>query len=373
MTMRKSSRPKYYWGAVVAIIGLFILSGWVIKGKPKPKKIPKDIPVVKTQIMSLNDSSAQSYSYSGEVRGRYESRLAFQVNGKIIRRNVDLGSYVKKGEALFQIDPIDIQQGATASKAQVLAAESQYQLAKDNLERFREVYNQKLMSKAEFDRYQTMYDAADAQLRQARAQYTVSANQLNYCNLCADHSGVVAGIYAETGQVVGAGQPVVTLVRDGEKEVEINVPENRLEEVRNAKQLTVKFWALPDHYITGKIREVAPMANPLSRTYTMRISLLNPAPKLKLGMTATVVTAAAGETGMVYIPLAAIYQTGKTPGVWIVKDDRTIHLRPVKVGRFGDEQVQVLEGLKGGDVVVAAGVHRLREGQKVQLEEERNE
>jgi multidrug efflux system membrane fusion protein len=372
--MLKSSRAKYLWGMAVVIIGLLLLTGWFIKGKAQPKRITiEDLPLVKTQTVNINDSSAQSYSYSGEVRGRYESQLAFRVGGKIIRRNVELGSLVQKGDVLFQIDPSDIRQGTTATKAQVLAAESQYKLAKDNLERFREVYNKKLMSKAEFDRYQTMYDAAEAQLREAKAQYTVSANQLNYCNLYADHSGVVTGIHAETGQVVGPGQPVVTLVRDSEKEVEINVPENRLEEVRHSKRLNVKFWALPDRYLTGKIREVAPMANPLSRTYTMRISLLNPFPELKLGMTATVMATGAGKTGTVDLPLSAIYQTGKTPGIWVVQADRTVRWRPVKIGEFGDNQVQVLEGLADGDVVVVAGVHKLREGQKVRLEDDSDE
>ncbi len=372
--MWKSNHTKYYWGATAGICLALLLTGWVIKTKAQPKQIiTNDIPVVKTQTISSGGSSVQSYSYSGEVRGRYESQLAFQVGGKIIRRNVDLGSVVKKGDVLLQIDPIDIQQGTTATKAQLSAAESQYKLAKDNLERFRELYDEKLMSQAEFDRYQTVYDAADAQLHQAKAQYTASANQLNYCNLYADHSGVVAGIYAETGQVVGPGQPVVILVRDNEKEIEINVPENRLAEVRNSTQLIVKFWALPDLYVTGKIREVAPMANPLSRTYTMRISLLEASPELKLGMTATVMVADSGATETVNIPLTAIYQTGKTPGVWVVEDNSSVHLRRVKLGEFGEDQVQVLEGLKAGDVVVTAGAYKLLEGQKVRLEDAENE
>jgi multidrug efflux system membrane fusion protein len=373
--MSKSSHAKYYWGVAIGIVLVLLLTGWIIKTKAQPKQIvAEDIPLVKTQTIGLSGSSAQSYNYSGEVRGRYESQLAFQVSGKIIRRNVDLGSVVKKGDVLLQIDPVDIQQGTTATNAQLSAAQSQFNLAKDNLERFRELYNQKLMSKAEFDRYQTTYDAADAQLRQAKAQYTASANQLNYCNLYADQNGVVAGLNVETGQVVGPGQPVVNVVRDNEKEVEINVPENRLQEVCNSQQLIVKFWALPDLFVTGKVREVAPMADPITRTYKIRISLLDPSSALKLGMTATVMVSDAGNTaGMVYIPLSAIYQTGNKPQVWVVKNDKTVYLRTIRLGEFGDDQVQVLEGLKFGDVVIATGVHKLREGQKVRLEDDQNE
>lgn len=363
--MRKSRQTQYYWGAAVGIILVLILTGWLIKSKAQPKSKTWDIPLVKTQTVSLDGSSTQSSGYSGEVRGRYESKLAFQVNGKIIRRNVDLGTTVKKGDVLIQIDPIDVQQGATATKAQVLAAESQFKLAKDNLERFRELYNQKLMSKAEFDRYQTTYDAAEAQLRQAKAQYTVSSNQLNYCNLYADNNGVVAGIYAETGQVVAAGQPVVVLVSGSEREVEINVPENRLADFNNQPQLRVTFWALPNVMIEGRVREISPMADPVTRTYKARISLVNPPSVLKLGMTATVTASGQSGQSAISVPLAAIYQTDATPEVWVVSQG-VVNLKPVKLGDYIDgDQVQVLEGIHNGDVIVTAGAHKLREGEKV--------
>lgn len=362
--MLKTSYKKYHWGIGIGVALILVLAGLLLHGKSRANTIPQDCPVVKTQVIALGEND-QNYNYSGEVRGRFESQLAFQVNGKIIRRNVDIGNTVKAGDILMQIDPIDVEQGANAAAAQLQAAESQFKLAKDNLDRFKALYDQKLMSQAEFDRYQNAYDSANALLRQAKAQNTRGANQLNYCNLYADGTGVVAGVNAETGQVVAAGQPVAVLVKGSEREIEINVPENRLADFNKIPQFKVTFWALPDTVIEGKLREVSPMADPLTRTYKARIRLLSPPASVKLGMTATVSQTASNGLSAIYIPLSAIYQSENNPGVWIIRH-RIATWKPVQLGPFGDgDQVQVLEGLQAGEIIVTAGVHKLREGEKV--------
>jgi len=138
-----------------------------------------------------------------------------------------------------------------------------------------------------------------------------------------------------------------------------------VEEVRKATQVKATFWALPNKVIDGKIREIAPMADKVSRTYKIRVALINAPPEIKLGMTATVTIANSGnQQSVTYIPLSAIYQTSDTPSVWVVNED-VVHLKPVKVGTLGDGKVAVSEGLNAGDRIVTAGVHKLREGQKV--------
>ena len=174
--------------------------------------------------------------------------------------------------------------------------------------------------------------------------------------------------------MVSAGQAVVTLVQDGEREIEIDVPENRYEDILKAKEIRVSFWALPDRIIEGKVREISPMADKTSRTYKVRIQLTNPPTELKLGMTASVTTSVNtgnASNSLTYIPLSAIYQTGSTPSVWVVSAG-AVSLRPVKLGNFGDSSVQVLSGLKDQDIIVTAGVHKLKEGQKVRLAGESN-
>ncbi|HBF39267.1 MAG TPA: efflux transporter periplasmic adaptor subunit [Firmicutes bacterium] len=362
--MGKFIQSRNFKGFGIAIVLVVLTLGWLIHSQSRASNIIPDSPVVKTQVMSA-DGNETSYSYSGVVHGRFESQLAFQVSGKLIRRNVDAGSVVRTGNVLMQIDPIDVEQGVSADRAQLQAAESQFKLAKDNLDRFKALYDQKLMSQAEFDRYQNVYDSADALLRQARAQYTHGSNQLNYCNLYADGPGVIAGTYAETGQIVAAGQPVAVLVKGNEREIEINVPENRLIDFNKVQQFKVTFWALPDTALEGRIREVSPMADPVTRTYKVRISLVNPPAAIKLGMTATVSETASNGGLAIYLPLSAIYQAGDTPGIWLVRQG-IVHWKPVQLGSFGDgDQVQVLKGLRAGDMIVTAGVHKLREGEKV--------
>ncbi|HEX2953027.1 MAG TPA: efflux RND transporter periplasmic adaptor subunit [Bacillota bacterium] len=364
--MLKFIGSKYTWPIAIGVALILFLAGWSIFGNTRTKVVSEDIPVVKTEVVKLN-SAGEGYKYSGEVRGRFESQLAFQVSGKITRRNVELGSVVQSGSVLMQIDPVDVQQSVAMAKAQLHAAQSQFKLAKDNLDRFKVLYDQKYMSQPEFNRYQNDYDLADAALRQAKAQFSQGSNQLKYCNLYADGAGVVAGVYAETGQVVAAGQPVVVLVKGSEREVEINLPENRLDNLTKGQRFQVTFWALPNVAVAGEVREVSPMADPVTRTYKVRISLLNPPSTLKLGMTATVAEAGTQSQSGVYIPLSAIYQTEHTPGVWMIQHG-AVKLYHVKLGSFRDgDRVQVLAGIKAGDIIVTAGVHKLREGEKVRI------
>jgi multidrug efflux system membrane fusion protein len=359
--MKKSNQFKICGVVVAGIIIIALLTYWRIKSS-YPRKIAAQMPLVQTEKVQTGVDD-QSYSYSGEVRGRYESKLAFQVGGKIIRRNVDLGSAVGSDSVLMQIDPVDVRQGVDARKAQVNAAESQYRLARDNYYRFKEVYDNNHMSQAEFQNYQNAYAAAGSLLRQAQAQYQEGMNQLRYCNLYAGSAGVVSAVNAEVGQVVAPGQPVLTLVRGHEFEIQMSLPENRMKEIKLRDQAEVTFWALPDVIIMGRVREIAPMADPLTRTFQVRIALLNPPRAIKLGMTATV-TMKAPESSAICIPLAAIYQTADTAEVWTVTN-QMVHLRKIKVGEFSGSQIKVLEGLRPGEVIVTAGVHKLQEGVKV--------
>lgn len=359
------SKKKLYYIVTVAIVGVCIIGGVIWKEHRRPQAVVEDIALVRTAVISTTPN-VQGYTYSGEVRGRYESQLAFQVNGKIIKRNIELGSVVSAGDVLMQIDAKDIQQTVNSSSAQVYSAESQLSLAESNLNRYRQLYEQGAVGHMVYDQYQNAYNVAVAGVRQASAQSTQAANQLDYSLLQTDESGVVSSISAEMGQVVSAGQTVVTVVRDGEREVEISVPENRIEELHKAGQIKVAFWALSNVTVDGKIREISPMADQTTRTFKVRISLINPPPAIKLGMTAAVTVVDSNAQQTVNIPLASIYQNGDAPSVWVVKDD-VLMLRPIKTGNFGNGTIQVLSGLQQGDLIVTAGVHKLKEGQRVKV------
>ena len=358
-------KKRYYCGLAV-VLCLCAVSAFYWKEHSQAKTATEEVLLVRAGRVTAAGTK-QNYVYSGEVRGRFESQLSFQVGGKLIKRYVELGSIVHAGDALMQIDSRDLQQVVNSNVAATYSAESQLKLAGNNLNRYRQLYSQGAISQAQLDQYQSAYEVAKASAAQAGAQYSQGANQLGYSILYADKDGVVSNVNVEVGQVVGAGQAVLTLVQDGEREVEINVPENRVEELRKATQIKITFWALGDIATEGRVREISPMADPVTRTYKARLTLLNAPPEVKLGMTAAV-EIADNPNGPVkaLVPLSSIYQTNNSPCVWVVKEG-VVQLRPVQTGAFRDASIEILSGVENGEVIVTAGVHRLREGQKVKI------
>ncbi|MBP2635342.1 MAG: efflux transporter, family, subunit [Firmicutes bacterium] len=360
-------KKKLYYVLATAVVGVGIIGSVVWKEHNRSQVVVENIPTVRTTVIDTT-GVAQGYTYSGEVRGRYESQLAFQVNGKIVKRNVQLGSNVNAGDVLMQIDAKDIVQTVNNYSAQVYSAESRLQLAESDLKRYRELLEGGAISQSQYDQYANAYKVAAAGVQQANAQYSQGTNQLDYTLLKADKPGVVSSLSAEIGQVVSAGQVIVTVVQDGEREVEISVPENRIEELRKAEKIQVSFWALPGVTVDGSVREISPMADQATRTFKVRISLINLPPEIRLGMTAAVSIADKAVQPTIYIPIPAVYQTGTTtPAVWVVADG-IVNLRSIQTGNYGkDNTIQIISGLRQGDRIVIAGVHKLTKGQKVNI------
>ncbi|MBI2380343.1 MAG: efflux RND transporter periplasmic adaptor subunit [Gammaproteobacteria bacterium] len=329
-----------------------------------------DIRPVRSVVVSRTALNPEA-AFSGEVRARYETPLGFRVAGKLARREVEVGQAVKKGQLLARLDPQDLELSAEAAKAQYGWAESDHKRAEADFHRYQELFARKLISSSEFKLRQTEYDLAISRLKQARAQYDVNANQAGYADLQAEFDGVVTRLDAEAGQVLAAGQPVAFLARPEELEVEISLPESRVEELRAAATVQVSIWAKPDLRFPGKIREIAPDTDPVTRTYRARVSVLEHGGAVQLGMTANVHLQSNHEEGM-RLPLTAILQTKNQPSVWIV-DDKTSSVRraPVVVRRYLDNEVVVDSGIEPGQRVVTAGVHKLVPGEKVKLLEAR--
>ena len=323
-------------------------------------------PFVKTQKVSTANLISENI-YSGTVKGRYETKMSFQVGGKVIARNVDTGNSVAYGDLLMTLDAKDIVQQTNQAEAQVSAASAQLNLAKTNLERYSALFKENAVSAATLDQYQTQYDAALANYNASVAQSQQSRNALDYTNLIANADGVISQINVEVGQVVAAGQTVLTLIQTDELEVEINVPENKISSVNVGKPCTVNFWA-NNFSVEGRVREISPIADSTSRTFAVRISLPYNQ-NLNLGMTAS---ATFDEKNLqaadsIILPLSAIYQSGNQMQVWTVDAENKVKLKNIYVKNIGDNEVEV-DGLKSGEVVVTAGVHKLREGQEVRTE-----
>ena len=321
------------------------------------------IPYVKTQQVNFDKVNTENI-YSGVVCGRYETNLAFQVSGKILRRNVEVGNYVRRGDLLFVLDSKDILQQANQGDAQVKAALAQLKLAETNLNRYKQLFSKDAISAAMLDEYQTNYDSALANYQNAVAVSKQSQNALEYTNLNSNANGVISAINAEVGQVISAGQTILTLIQTDDLEVEINIPENKLSEIEIGKICDISFWANSET-VRGSVREISPMADAMSKTYRVRISVPN-SDKIQLGMTASANFSSRNLTGVI-LPLSAIYQTGNQAQVWIVTAENKTALKNVKVENFSDNEVLV-SGLNAGEIVITAGVHKLREGQEVRTQ-----
>ena len=322
--------------------------------------VPLKPPVVKVLQVKPSPAASQE-NYSGVVKGRYETNLSFQVGGKIISRDVQVGSQVNAGEILMTLDPKDIVEQSRSAEAQVSSTLAQLKLAEANLNRYTELFKSEAIAAAVLDQYKTQFDAAQAAYDTAVAQSRQSQNALGYTTLAANADGVISNVNAEVGQVVAAGQTVLTLVQTNEFEVVVNVPENKISNVQIGQRVTINFWATGGN-VTGNVREISPMADAASRTFAVKISLPD-ASNVQLGMTANVSMTGDLSTDAIVLPLSAIYQTGDAAQVWLV-DGGKVSLRKVEVTAFDENNVRV-RGLKSGDIVVTAGVHKLRDGQEV--------
>jgi RND family efflux transporter MFP subunit len=306
-----------------------------------------------------------SAEFSGDVRPRYESRLGFRVGGKISARKVDVGTLVKRGQVLMQLDPQDLRLGQTQAQANLRAAQTTYELARADRKRYQDLRGQNFVSQAVLDQKVAAERSAQASVEAARAAAREQANQTGYASLESDADGVVTGIDAEVGQVVQAGTPVVRVARTDEKEVVIGVPEDQVDELRKVSGVQVRLWADPNRAITGKIREIAPVADPATRTYTVKVSI----PALddaRLGMTAVVQLAHAGGAAAIKVPLSALVQNKGATSVWVIENG-AVRLAPVQLGGVSGNDVLLAGGVKPGQSIVTAGVNLLKPGQKVKV------
>ena len=346
--------------ACAAPLLLLLLAGC---GKDEPKV--EDIRPVRVLKLAAGEG-AERVEFSGDVRPRYESRLGFRVGGKIVERKVDVGANVKDGQVLMRLDPQDLRLAQAQAQATLRAAETERDLAQADYKRHQNLRAQNFVSQAVLDAKQSALRAAQANVDAARAGFRGQSNQAGYANLESDTDGVVTGVDAEVGQVVAAGAPVVRVARTDEKEVVIGIPEDRVGQLRNASDVKVRLWANRDQAITGKIREVSPIADPATRTYTVKVSI--PAnPEVRLGMTATVDMAAAGKAASgVRVPLSALVQDKGATSVWVVENN-AVQLRRVQVAGQAGNDILLGGGVQPGQTVVTAGVHLLKPGQKVKL------
>lgn len=326
---------------------------------------PAEGPARPALVVQPGAAAAAASAYAGEVRAQHEPALAFRIGGKISRRLVEVGERVKAGQPLAELDAADVALQLESARAQLASAESDLALAASELARYKGLIDRQLVSRSLYDERVSAHQAAQARVRQAKAQAAVSGNQAAYAVLRAPKDGVIAQRLAEAGQVVAAGQTVFVLAEDGEREVAISVPEQSAADFVPGRPLLVELWSAPGKRFPGKLREIAPAADPQARTFAARVSFDAGDSRAEIGQSARVYALQDNGSALA-VPLSALYEKDGKPALWVV-DPATakVGLRPVQVGPYGEAMVPVTAGLQPGEWVVAAGVHLLLEGQRI--------
>lgn len=337
----------------------------VLSGCSKPVEKAEEVRPVRAVRLAADHADVLA-EFSGEVRARVESRLGFRVGGKIVERKVDAGAAVKRGQVLMRLDPQDLQLAQAQAAAGLKAAEGNRDLARAELRRYQDLREKNFVSQAVLDAKATASQSAQSSYEQALAAYRNQTNQAGYATLVSDIDGVVTGIDAEAGQVVAAGAPVVRVAQHGEKEIVIGIPEDKVDTLRRVADIRVRTWARPDHVIPGVLRELSPVADPATRTYTAKISIPDAPVEVKLGMTAYVAFAAKTPQAMLRIPLTALFQRKGESAVWVVEDG-AVRLVPVQIAGTTGNDILVASGVAPGQTIVTAGVNLLNPGQKVTI------
>lgn len=345
---------------IIAAFGLSLLAAC-----SKTVDITEDIRPVRA-IKAVADNADISAEFSGEVRPRIESKLGFRVGGKIVARHVDVGTPVKRGQVLMQLDPQDLLLAQTQAKAGLSAAESNRDLAKGEFKRYQELREKNFVASAVLESKETTYKAAQSSYEQALAVFKNQSNQAAYTSLISDVDGVVTAIDVEVGQVVAAGSPVMRVAQGGEMDVVIGIPEDKVNTIRAIKDIRVRLWVNPAEEIVATLRELSPIADPVTRTYTAKLALPSSTKNIKLGMTAAVSFVAKNPTAMIKLPLTALFQEKNATSVWVVEGG-VVKMLPVQLAGSSGQDVLLAGGVSVGQTVVTAGVNLLKPGQKVTI------
>jgi multidrug efflux system membrane fusion protein len=344
------------------LAGLLLLAG--CSTPPENPQLPRPV-----RVIQVGEAAARpTAGFAGEVTSRRETKLAFRIAGKLEARLVEVGDRVRKGQVVARLDAADYRLATQNLKAQLTAAKAESEFTRADLARYRDLLDQNIIAPPEFDRRQTAYTAAKERVVALEAQLEQTANQLRYSELTAERDGVIAGFTAEMGDVVAAGQPVARLAQLDEKEVTLHVPEQRIAQVTPGQEVEISLWSQGERRFRGRIREVAPAADPGTRTYRVKAALVDGREQALLGMTATVWLATT-EPAAPVIPRSAVFTSHddpKQPKVWLLDAD-TVRSTPVTLGAPLDGERVEVAGVAPGQTIVSAGVQRLIEGQAVRV------
>ncbi len=328
------------------------------------EKAPPSRPVLVATVHYEADSPERSFV--GTIKPRIEADMGFRVSGKVARRLVDVGQTVDVGQPLATLDEVDLKLQAEQAEAESRAATGVLAQAAAAEQRAKDLRAKGWATDAQLDQAKATADEARARLNRAERSVELTRNSLSYATLVADSRGVVTATLVDPGQVVAAGQAAIRVARFAEKEAVVAIPETLVGRAKDGVA-TVTLWSEPNRKYAARLREIAPSADPATRTYLAKFSLPEAGDNVELGMTATLTLADPQTERVARLPLSSLYSQGGDPSLYVVDDKGDVTLRPVAVKSYETNNVVITGGVEEGAKIVVLGVQKLDRTQKVRV------
>jgi membrane fusion protein, multidrug efflux system len=330
------------------------------------EQTPPPVPPRPVVAMNIVPITTELFGpFAGTVQARYQTDIGFQTSGRIIARDAYVGDRVEEGQRLAALDPTTAQFALIRAKADVANAAAQLENAEGIAGRQRTLTAEGSTSQAALDEAIARSETAKARLDQAQAALRVAAHQIGYTELTASFEGVVTNWAAEVGQYVNEGQAIVTVAHSDSRDAVIDIPDDLMGHVAEAMEFTVRLQASPSVTASAHVREIAPLADPATRSHRIRLTLQNPSQVFRIGATVTV-EKQNPISPKILVPVDAVVDGEADRYVWVLnaKGNRVTR-RKVDLAGTEDGNVVVKSGLAAGDRVVTVGIHSLEDGQTV--------
>src|SRR3954454_11351112 len=355
-----SSYYRLLTGASIALLALALVG---CNEKVAEKSSPSR-PVLVATVHYEAESPARSFV--GTVKPRIETDMGFRVPGKVSKRLVEVGESVDVGQPLATLDEVDLKLQAEQAQAEFSAATGVLAQAAASETRAKDLRVKSWTTDAQMEQAKAAADEARARLNRAERSVELTKNSLSYATLVADTRGGVAAPLIDAGEVVASGQTAIRIPRFAEKEAVVAIPETLVDRAK-AGTASVTLWSDADKKYTAKLREIAPSADPATRTYLAKFSLPEADDKVSLGMTATLTLADGATERVAKLPLSALFSQGSNPSLYTVDDAGAVKLQPVIVKSYESNAVVIAGGVNEGAKVVALGVQKIDPAQKVRV------
>jgi len=366
---RRPSAARCLFGAprtaprlLLAGLALALLSAC----QPEADTAPPQVRPVRT-VTVVKREVGETVSYTGRIQAENETRLSFRISGRMVERSVNVGDHVEPGQVVAKLEPQDELNALRTAQASVAAAQGQLNQAQSNFDRQQTLLARDIASRAQFEQAESALKTARAQLDTAEAQLKAAKDRVSYTELRVDSAGTVIATGAEAGEVVQAGQMVIRVARKDGRDAVFDVPAQLLRSAPSDPLISVSLSDDPAVTAIGRVREVSPQADPVTRTFEVKVGLTDPPAAMRLG--ATVVGRMKLDTApVIEIPATALTEFDRRPAVWVVDPSSlTVSLRNVEVARNDPATIAISQGLDSGEIVVTAGTQALHPGQKTRL------